>query len=325
MGQMRILLANIWQQRGLIVLAVIALPALFAMYGLNQQPSYTAVQTLSLQPESAQSNLLQNVDNPDFVRILNRQLKNETLLRTALNDVGILLEGAAPEEQRELISSLQNRLDLTAAGDDVIEITLQHDDRAQILRLLEAVVMNFIDDIMAPERFAKDELANSLANQVQTIKLRRQDTLKQLAEARRDLQRADGEEAEALERKVASLEFQAQTLNMQRTLAENEYQKALQAAQKNMFHPVIKPESSPVIISTYGGTEQGLLYGGLGLLVALLFSAFVVIIASAMDTSLRREENIRKELGLRILGRMPNLGNVRFENGRISTMPRMNI
>lgn len=325
MGQMRTLLANIWQRSGIIVLSLIALPALFAMYGLNQQPSFTAVQTLSLKPENAQSNLLQNIDNPEFVRILNRQLKNETLLRTALNDVGVILEGMAPEKRQEIISSLQNRLNLSAPGSDVIEITLQHADRAEILRLLEAIVMNFIDDIMAPERFAKDELTNSLANQVQTIKLRRQETLEAVEKTKQDLRGADGAEKDTLERRLAALEFQAQTLNMQKTLAENEYQKALKEAQQNLFHPVIKPDSSPVIISTYGGAQRGIVYAGLGFIVALLFSALVVIISSALDTSLRRDENIRKELGLRILGRMPNLGDVQFEKGRISTMPRMNI
>lgn len=325
MGQMRVLLANIWHRRGLIVLLLVALPALLAMYGLNRPPSFTAVQTLSLQPENAQSNLLQNVENPDFIRILNRQLNNETLLKAALKDVGILLDGVSPQKRREVIAGLQNRLSLSAAGDDVMEITLQHPDRAEILRLLEAIVMNFIDDIMAPERFAKDELTNSLANQVQTIKLRRQETLEQLKTTKARLEQADGPDKDSLERKVAALEFQAQTLNMQRTLAENEYQKALREAQKNLFHPVIKPESSPVIISTFGGAERGLAYAGLGLVMALLFSALAVVISSALDTSLSRDESIRKELGLRILGRMPNLGDVQFENGRISTMPRLNI
>ena len=325
MAQMRTFLANLWQRRGIIVLSFIAIPALFAMYGLNQSPTYTAVQTLSLKPENAQSNLLQNVDNPEFVRILNRQMNNETLLRTALSDVGVLLEGAEPETRHRVITGLQNRLRLSAAGGNVIEITLTHDDRGEILRLLEAIVLNFIDDIMAPERFAKDELANSLANQVQTIKLRRQETLEQLEAAKKELAKASGDEERALERQVAALEFQAQTLNMQKSLAENEYQKALRAAQQNMFHPVIKPESSPVIISTYGGAGRGVVYFGFGLIVAFLFSAVVVIVGNALDTSMRRDEEIRKELGLRVLGRMPNLGNISFDDGRINTTPNMNI
>ena len=326
MNQLRILLANIWQRRGTILLSIVALPALFAMYGLNQQPAFTAVQTLSLTPENAQSNLLKNVDNPDFARILERQLKNETLLKTALEDVGILLQGADAEKTRRALNNLQNQLDLTAAGNDVIEITLQHPNRAEILRLLEAIVMNFIDDIMAPERFAKDELTNSLASQVQTIKLRREETKQQLQDVRKELaQVSKPAQEETLERRVAALEFRIQTLNMQQTLAENEYQKALKTAQENLFQPVIKPESSPVIISTYGGTERGLVYGGLGLVVAVLFSLLVVIVTSALDTSLRRDETIRRELGLRILGRMPHLGDVRFENGRMSAMQHFNI
>ena len=325
MGQMRTLLANLWQLRGVIVLSFIAFPALFAMYGVNQSPTYTAVQTLSLQPENAQSNLLQNVDNPEFVRILNRQLKNEVLLKTALNDVGVLLKGADLETRHKVITALQSRLNLEAAGSDVIEITLTHDDRAEILRLLEAIVLNFIDDIMAPERFAKDELANSLANQVQTIKIRRAETLEQLEEAKRALKKATGPEENAFEQRVAALEFQAQTLAMQKSLAENEYQKALSAAQQNMFHPVIKPESSPVIISTYGGAGRGLVYFVFGLIVASLFSAVVVVVGNALNTSLRRDEEIRKELGLRVLGRMPNLGNISYDDGRINTTPNINI
>ena len=62
-----------------------------------------------------------------------------------------------------------------------------------------------------------------------------------------------------------------------------------------------------------------------GLILAIVFTAVMIILDILFDSSLRQDDEIRKELGLRILGRMPNLGDVHFDEGRISTMPKLNI
>ncbi len=326
MGRLLSLATALWNRRGVIVLSLIAFPALCLMYGLNKPPIYHAVQTLSLVPENAQSSLLQDVRNDEYQKILNRQMKSDTLIKAALNDVGVLLPGALPTEERIKIRELQQSLSLTAPGENIIEITLKHQDRSQILRLLEAVVLNFIDDIMAPERFAKEELSNSLANQVRTLITQQAESRESLHNTKLQIKKEpDADTRKDLEYQLASLDFQIQTLKMQIDLAEGEYQKALSATQQTMFHPIIKPESNPVIVSPAPGLTLQMFYLLLGLLLAIAFITITTVIGIIFDTSLRRDDEIRKELGLRILGRMPNLGDVSFDDGRISTMPNINI
>ena len=325
MNRMLILATALWKRRATLVLSLIAFPALVLMYGLNKPPVYEAVQTLSLTPEKAQSNLLQDISNSEYQKILERQLKNETLLKAALRDVGTLLSGADQMDEQKQVADLRRSLDLEAAGPNVIEVTLTHEDRSSILRLLEAVVINFIDDIMAPERFAKEELANSLGNQIRELSAQRTETDAKVDGLKGDLRRAKAGEQEAIERRIAALEFQSQTLEMQIRLAKNEYEKALTATQQTMFHPIIKAEGSPVLVTPAPRLSQQLYFLLVGLILAIVFTAVMIILDILFDSSLRQDDEIRKELGLRILGRMPNLGDVHFDEGRISTMPKLNI
>jgi len=325
MNPMLLLATALWRRRATLVLSFIAFPALVLMYGLNKPPMFEAVQTLSLTPEKAQSNLLQNINNAEYQKILNRQLKSDTLLKAALRDVGTLLPGATQLDEATQITQLRRNLTLEAAGADVIEVTLKAEDRSSILRLLEAVVLNFIDDIMAPERFAKEELANSLANQVRELAEQKTATEKDIKTLQADLRRTKEDAQEPLERRLAGLEFQSQTLTMQISLAQNEYEKALSATQQTLFHPIIKAEGNPVIVTPTPRLSQQLYYFLVGLILAALFTTVMIVLDILFDRSLRSDDEIRKELGLRILGRMPNLGDIHFDEGRISTMPKLNI
>lgn len=325
MNRMLLLATALWKRRATLILSLIAFPALVLMYGLNKPPMYEAVQTLSLSPENTQSDLLQDISNTEYQKILERKLKSETLLEDALESVGKLMSGASKEDIDQAVAELRRNLDLEAAGPNVIEITLSHEDRSSILRQLEAVVLNFIDDIMAPERFAKEELSNSLANQVRELTEQKVDTDAKIGGLKSDLRRANDDEQDAIERRIAALEFQTQTLTMQINLAKNQYEKVLNETQKTLFNPIIKAEGSPTIITPMPQLSQQLYYLLVGLILSIVFTTVMVTLDILFDRSLRHDDEIRKELGLRILGRMPNLGDVHFDKGRMSTMPKLNI
>ena len=315
----------IWHLKNSILFLFIVLPLLLLVYSFNKPPTFMALQALSLQTEQAHSSLLKHVNEPNFARILNRQLQSDMLVTRSLQDVGILLEGNLKQGEKQLIESVQNSLRLTSAGKNVIEISVSYHDRRQILRLLEAVAINFTDTLMAPERFAKDELANSLGNQIQLLTQLRQETAEKIIRTQQQSRKAKAEKRKALERKLTALEFQAQTLNMQKNLAETQYREALELAQQSKFNPIIKPESEPIIISTDGGTGQHLWFVGIGALIASLLSFTLVFLRALSDTSFKKDREVRQELGLRILGHMPNLGDVQFDEGRILTMPKLNL
>ena len=325
MNRMLLLATALWKRRATLILSLIAFPALVLMYGLNKPPMYEAVQTLSLSPENTQSDLLQDISNTEYQKILERKLKSQTLLEDALESVGKLMSGASKEEIDRAVAELRRNLDLEAAGPNVIEITLAHEDRSSILRQLEAVVLNFIDDIMAPERFAKEELSNSLANQVRELTEQKVDTDAKIGGLKSDLRRANDDEKDAIERRIAALEFQTQTLTMQINLAKNQYEEVLNETQKTLFNPIIKAEGSPTIVTPMPQLSQQLYYLLVGLILSVVFTTVMVTLDILFDRSLRHDDEIRKELGLRILGRMPNLGDVHFDKGRMSTMPKLNI
>ncbi len=325
MNRMLLLATALWKRRATLVLSLIAFPALVLMYGLNKPPMYEAVQTISLNPENTQSDVLQDTSNEDYQKILERKLKSETLLEDALESVGTVMAGTTNEETTKAVAQLRRNVELSSAGPNVIEITLSHEDRSSILRQLEAIVTLFIDDIMAPERFAKDELTNHLENQVRELTEQKADAEAKIGGLKSDLRRADEKEANAIERRIAALEFQSQTLTMQINLAKNQYEQVLNETQQTLFNPIIKAEGSPVILTPTPRLSQQLYFLLVGLILSVVFTAVMVALDILFDRSLRYDDEIRKELGLRILGRMPNLGDVHFDKGRMSTMPKINI
>lgn len=315
----------VWHLKNSILFLFFVLPILFVVYSFNKPVVFTASQALSLQTEQAHSSLLKHVNEPNFARILNRQLQNDILVKRSLQDVGILLEDNTSADEKTHIQNIQKSLKLTSAGKNVIEISLSYHDRRQILRLLEAVVINFTDTLMAPERFAKDELANSLGNQIQLLTQLRQETAEKIIRTQQKLRKANNKARKEIERALTALEFQAQTLNMQKSLAENQYHEALQLAQKSKFNPIVKPESEPILISTDKSAGQHIWFLSMGVFGAFFLSTLLVALRTISDTSFKKDREIRQELGLRILGHMPNLGNVQFDEGRILTMPKLNL
>lgn len=315
----------IWRRRYLVVVSLIAFPMLAVLYSHNRPAHYKAVQTLAINAEASQSPLLKNVQIPDFVTILERRLKSPDLAASALREVGQLFEGTPETERRARIAEITNNLTLLPAGENVLEIHYRSPDAANLLRTLETVSFLFIDDMLAPERFAVDDELSQLAEQVKFLTQRQDATNSQLKPARDLLERAPADKRDDALRRVTALEFEAQSLRLQRELAENKYQATLKRGQERLSQPIIRPLGNPVLVNKDASTEQHTRFICFGLLMALAFIVLVLVLQKLLDRSLRTDAEIRAALGLKILGRMPNLGDIQVENGRIATMPRLNI
>lgn len=315
----------LWRRRYLIVVSLVAIPALALMYSLNTPPVYKAVQTLAVEPGSAQSPILKQVENPDYLHILQQHLTDSTLARDSLRQVGLLFDGASEQEQHNKIMQLTRHLQLRSTGGNVLEITYTSPDSAQISRVLETVSQNFIDDLVAPERFVTEQEVRNLATQLEGLKQQQATNGEKLAKLKHDLTHQTGKEHAATEKQIAQLEFAQQTLTMQEKLAEKSYEKSLRMATERVAQPIIRPMGLPVIVNPNPGLAQHIRYTICGLLVAFAFVVLMLILGVLGDTTLRRDGEIRKELGLKILGRMPNLGDVHIDGGRVSTMPKINL
>lgn len=315
----------LWRRRYLVVVSLIAFPTLAVLYSHNRPAYYHAVQTLAVNAEASQSPLLKNVQIPDFVTILERRLKSPELAGSALREIGLLFDGTVDAEKNERIQELTNHLSLVPAGKNVLEIHYRSADATNLLRTLETVSFLFIDDMLAPERFAIDDELGQLAEQVQFLSGKLETTNQQLKPARAMLEEAPAEKRDEALRRVTALEFESQSLRLQRELAEEKYQAALKRGQERLSQPIIRPLGNPVLVNKNASTRQHSRYICFGLLLALAFIALVLILQKLLDRSLRTDAEIRIALGLKILGRMPNLGDIQVENGRIATMPRLNI
>lgn len=315
----------IWRRRYLVVVSLIAFPMLAVLYSHNRPAHYHAVQTLAINAEASQSPLLKNVQVPDFVNILERRLKSPDLASSALREIGLLFDGTPADERAARIRDLSSNLRLVTAGENVLEIHYYSADVANLLRTLETVSFLFIDDMLAPERFAIDDELSQLAEQVKFLSGRMEVTNSQLQPARERLEKANANERDDALRRVTALEFEAHSLNLQRNLANDKYQAALKRGQERLSQPVIRPLGNPVLVNKDASTAQHSRFVCLGVLLALAFITLVLVLQKLLDRSLRTDAEIRAALGLKILGRMPNLGDIQVENGRIATMPRLNI
>lgn len=315
----------IWRRRYLVIVSLIAFPMLALLYSHNRPAAYQAVQTLAINAEASQSPLLKNVQVPDFVSILERRLKSPDLAESALREIGLLFDGTTAPEKTARIQELSSNLRLIPAGENVLEIHYRSADATNLLRTLETVSFLFIDDMLAPERFAIDDELSQLAEQVKFLSNKQELTERQLKPARNALEESSAEKRDEALRRVTALEFEAQSLRLQRGLAEEKYQAALKRSQERLSQPVIRPLGNPVLVNKDASVRQHSYFLCLGLLLALAFTTLVLVLQKLFDRSLRADAEIRAALGLKILGRMPNLGDIQVEDGRIAAMPRLNI
>lgn len=315
-------LTTLWRHRYTIVLPLVCFPAVALVHSLSSPPLYRANATLHIVKDEIQSPLLQNISNPDHVDLLRRTLRQPSVVRDALKSVGLLLDGATAREENDRISEVTRNLRLATIGDDLIQISYASQDSRNITALLENIGYNFMDEVLAPERFRSEEEHSRLSNQVRYIKTRLTLAQNRLEDAKKKVV-ADPENLD-LVKSLTAAEFDVQTLQAQHDIAKKNFDAVLGETQTRNIKPALRFIDPPALIDPNPAMAQHLAHVFNALVLALFISIFLIILRTRLDTSLRSDEEIRKELGLKIIGRMPNLGDMKIDQGRVGTLPRMN-
>lgn len=324
-----IVLFNFWRHRYIILMPAIVFSLIALFISLSQPVLFKVDTTLYLAKEKAESPLLKNITEKDHVAILERTLKGERILRDTLQEVGLLIEGTPPLKEKEIINTFASSIDLDVLNDHLIKITYANTTPQNIETTLETLSFNFIHEILAPERFRTEQQLASLADQIkyysEKIKIAESDL--QSAQARN----AKSGEPNAYLKQIVSLEFDLEKFTSQKNIAQEEYDnlltknKSLVSQYSQSPNAVLWFIEAPTRLPDQSYLARHISYIINGLILSILFSILVIIYRVYADRSLRSEEEFRRYLGVKIIGHLPNLGDIHTEDGIITATARTTI
>ncbi len=320
------LLFNFWNYRYHILVPAIVFTMTALFISLSQPVLFEATTTLYLDKEKAGSPLLKNITESDHEAILERTLKGERVLQDTLQEVGLLLDGASPETEKRVVNNFAKNINLEVLNDHLMRITYENISQQNIETILETLSLNFIHEILAPERFRTEQQLSSLAEQIKYYS----EKIKIAEEALKNEKNLENKKGSNL-KKMVSLEFDMEKYIAQKRMAQEEYDilltknKSLVSQYSQSPNAVLWFVEAPTKLPQVANIQRHIKYMLTGLFIALIFSAFIIVYSLMTDKSLRTEEEFRRYLGLKVIGHMPNLGDVRTENSYITANVRTTI
>lgn len=310
--------AEIWRKRFFLLIPVILGGLLGGLYSIGKTPVYEATTTLHLKPAQVSFPLLQHIKGEEQNAILRRTLASERVLEDSLQEVGLLLEGTDPEERRRILNETRQRLELKVLPNSLIRINYQSENKSTIKQVLETISINFIYEILAPERFRVEQQLSILENQVKRYGEQAKKAEEKLKAAENMPWPTDKDETKQEKlRHIVSLEFNLQRLQAQRQLAQEEYDRLLARSKGLMVsYDISNPGSMtwfvepPVIISPDISISSHIYCFFYGMLYGLLAGIAMAFLSHFGNTSIRHDEEVEKHLNSKVLGHLPNFGNL---------------
>ena len=260
--------------------------------------------------DKAHSSLLSRITQPGHEDILFRILASGDLLKDTALETGIVID--------------PSMLHLDVLSDQFIQLRYQSTHRVSLEKALDTLALHFIDELIAPERFRTDQQLHTLESQIRDLLQQRQKAQTALdALTRKALpQTADARERNQQQRDL--LRSRLERFDTQLKLSRKEYETLLVSAQ------AFAPQGQEGRMSGFlWFAEPTLVNDPLDrlerhidvTLYAFYFGLFLGVLLTFWrrftDRSLRRDEDIILLTGVRILGRIPALGRIRFDQGCI--------
>lgn len=326
MLKLAISLVQIWNYRHQILLPIIVLPLLVLSVSFAYNPLYEATTTISVDRGKASSPVLMNVSDPSNNLILERRLQSESVIRDTILSTGAVVgfDLLNKEDKQAVIRDFNSRVRMTVLNDDMIRINYYGETPEKAENILEVLVGNFIDEILAPERVRVGDLLSSLGAQVQLYSEQEKYANERLNVMQAKLSNASGKTREKHLRELVGIEFNVQKALAQKDLAQNEYEDLLLQSRSLMggqFHN--EPNAIMWIVdpALSLSTKRDMSYH-FNLLMIALQASFVLALILVMykkmtDTTLKTDEEVYDAFGLKILGHIPNLGHVENEDGKL--------
>ena len=331
MTRLLTLLIYLWQKKALLITPALLLPLIAFIWSYNYQPYFEAVTTLGLDKRHVSSPLLKNIDTPENAEILQRRLTNQNLLKDTLVESSVIFDATTSSETdiRAQISAFAKRIQLNIIDSESMQIFYRDSDKENAQRILENLSSNFVDDILAPERLRIEEKLMNLSNQVQYYNEQQKRSEAKLNQAQEKLTKTRNEkEQNTLLKDVVSLEFEVQKAVAQKDLAQEDYERLLiesrsliTGTRNGRGNLILQYIETPVVTSGERGLKDHFSIAWLCFKIGFFIGILSIIISRLLDQSLRSDEEIHELLGLKILGRIPNLGHVEMKQGRLIINP----
>lgn len=323
------LLLNFWRHRYHILVPSLVFSIIALFISLSQPVLFEVTTTLYLDKEKAESPLLKNITEADHAAILERTLKGKRVLQDTLHEVGLLLEGASVSAENQAIEKFASQIELNVLNDHLIRVSYKNLSPQNIETTLETLSFNFIHEILAPERFRTEQQLASLADQIKYYS----EKIKISEGALIDIKAKNesSTKANAYLKQIVSIEFDMEKFVSQKRMAQEEYDRLLTKNKSLVSQYSQSPNSvlwfveAPTRLPEQSHLERHINYMVTGLILALILSVILILYTSYSDRSLRTEEEFRRYLGIKVIGHMPHLGDVRTEDGYITANVRTNI
>lgn len=318
------IIAYLWRRRYALIIPAVLGALCATLYSLITPSFYEATTTLRMDASRIQSPVLRNISLPEHLEILDRTLKSDSVVLDTLKETGLAL--AEGKQTTLLAEKMRNSLEFNVINDDLLRINYRSEDPQNVKYVLEILSLNFIGELLAPERFRMDNQLASLESQIKRYYSRQKLTEQSLEKAKNvDVDAQDEKNMKTKLAEIVALEFDLQRMEAQRLFAQEEYDRLLSTS-KRIFNTRDKTSpgslfwfaEAPRMVGAPHGSEQHLRMATLGLIVGFFVGLLLLVLGRVFDSSFRNDQEAAEYLGVKVLGHIPNLGNITFEKGQIS-------
>lgn len=286
----------------------------FAALTASKDEVHTYKTTLYLNKNAVTSPVLQNASESTHKKILNDTLKKDNVIEAALTEAG-LMTGQTDTDRAARVSAFKKNTSLTTPHDTMLQIYYKGPETNDMTDYLEAVSFAFIRETLSPERLRMEQKLATLAEQIQYYAGKERN-----ARVRLERDRSEG----ATSQNTIASQFEVERAATQRKLAQADYDALLEEAKPLMSMSVtggndlLWPVEAPMKLASLSKEELVLGNALVGAIIGLLISLGLIIWNSAKHTTITRDEDVLAKLGVRVLGRIPNLGHIHVDQGQMS-------
>ena len=270
--------------------------------------------TLYLNKEAVTSPVLQHASEATHRKILNDTLIKENVVKTALTEAGLL--GSTSEfEQKQTIKNFTRGTKLETPHDTMIQIYYEGPKSSGVIDYLESLSYAFIKETLSPERLRVEQKLATLAEQVQYYSNKERN-----ARIRLENEKQNGSNGQ----NIIAARFEIERALTQMELAQEDYDILLEDAKPLMSmtitgaNDLLWPVEAPIMIATPSKEELILQNTLIGALIGLMISFGLLIWNQFRHTTITTDEDVLAKLGVRVLGRVPNLGHIHVDQGKMS-------
>jgi uncharacterized protein involved in exopolysaccharide biosynthesis len=300
---MRLLLfvVFLWRHRWQLLMPAFILPLLALAWSLSQPPTYTAHATLQLNTTAARSPLLSHLTDP------NQQAQLQTLLRSA----------PVLQQTREQtgVTLVPERLALRPLNDQLVQIIYHSEERLGLEDVLDTLILNFIHELLSPERLRTEQQLLALEEQIQTFKQNLSQVEQELKTLHNRPVPSSPGSRQTYQRLRTVLELREERLTTQLKISRQEYETLLVSMQTLQPQALAHTAAGMLWFAEPTTVDNGvqrleehLSFAWLFFYLGALLGVGLLLLRTIMDTSLRRDEQITAATALPVLSRIPYLG-----------------